>query len=60
MIHNGATPDITVDPETYEVTRRRRTAHLRAGRGAADGAAVFSVLMARPPGRDATRETLAL
>ncbi len=45
MMHNGATPDITVDPETYEVTRRRRTAHLRAGRRAADGAALFFVLI---------------
>ena len=44
MIHNDATPDIKVDPETYEVHRRRRAAHLRAGRGAADGAAVFLVL----------------
>ena len=44
MIHNDATPDIEVDPETYEVTRRRRIAHLRAGRGAAHGAALFPVL----------------
>ncbi len=41
MIHNDATPDIKVDPETYEVTCRRRAADLRPGRGAADGAALF-------------------
>jgi len=35
MIHNNATPDIEVDPETYEV---------RAGRGVVDGAKVFPVL----------------
>ena len=45
MVHNGATPDIKVDPETYEVARGRRAADLRAGRGAADGAALFPVLI---------------
>ena len=52
MVHNDATPKIEVDPETYEVTRRRRAADLRAGRGAADGAAVLLVLKAQ---RDAAR-----
>ena len=32
LVHNGATPKITIDPETYAVTRRRRTPGLRAGR----------------------------
>ncbi len=45
MVHNGATPEITVDPETYEVTRRRRAPDLRTRRGAADGTEVFPVLM---------------
>ena len=44
MIHNGATPKIEIDPETYDVTGRRRASDLRAGGQAADGAAVFFVL----------------
>ena len=32
---NDALPKIDVDPETYEVTRRRRGAALRAGRRSA-------------------------
>ena len=47
MVHNDATPDIEVDPETYRVTRRRRASGLRAREGATDGAAVFPVLGSR-------------
>ena len=45
MVHNHATPDIEVDPETYEVLADGELADLRAGGGAADGATLFSVLM---------------
>ena len=48
MIHNGATPNIEIDAETYEVRADGELAHLRAGRSAADGAAVFSVLSGSP------------
>ena len=44
MIHNGATPDDRGRSGNLRGPRRRRAAHLRAGRGAADGAAVFLVL----------------
>ena len=44
LIHNGATPKITVDPGDLCGDRRRRAAGLRAGRQAADGAEVFFVL----------------
>ena len=44
MIHNSATPKIEVDPETYEVRADGELADLRAGRGAAAGAKIFSVL----------------
>ena len=45
MVHNSATPEISVDPETYEVARRWRSADLRTGGGFADGAALFPVLI---------------
>jgi len=48
MIHNGATPKIEVDPETYEVRADGEFADLRAGRGAAHGAALFHVLSLLP------------
>ena len=44
MIHNDATPKIEVDPETYEVRADGELLDLRAGRRAADGAALFPVL----------------
>ena len=44
---NDALPDIEVDPETYEVARRRRAADLRTGDRAAAGAALFPVLRRR-------------
>ncbi len=44
MIHNGATPVIEIDAETYRVTRRRRASCVRARQGAAHGAALFPVL----------------
>ena len=44
MIHNDATPQDRGRSRNLRGARRRRTADLRAGRGAADGAAVFSVL----------------
>ena len=40
MIHNNATPEMEVDPETYEV-RADEGSHLRTSRGAANGTAVF-------------------
>ena len=42
---NDALPRIDVDPETYDVTRRRRGAARDAGARAAAGAAVLPVLM---------------
>ncbi len=45
MIHNDATPVIEVDAETYEVRADGVSADLRTGDGAADGAALFPVLM---------------
>ncbi len=47
MVHNGATPDIKVDPETYEVTADGELLDLRTSRGIADGATVLLVLMKR-------------
>ena len=44
MIHNDATPVIEVDPENLPRDHRRRACNLRAGQGAADGAAVLPVL----------------
>ena len=44
MIHNDATPDIEVDPETYEVRADGELLDLRAGGNFADGAALFLVL----------------
>ena len=44
MMHNDATPDLSGRSGNLRGARRRRAAHLRAGRGAADGAAVFPVL----------------
>ena len=44
MVLNSATPHREVDPETYEVRAGRRASDLRAGRGAAHGAALFLVL----------------
>ena len=49
MIHNSATPEIEVDPETYEVRADGELLDLRAGRSAADGAAVFLVLTRQRP-----------
>ena len=49
MIHNGATPRIEVDPETYEVRADGELSDLRAGRGAADGAALLPVLNLASP-----------
>ena len=51
MIHNDATPDIEVDPETYEVRADGELLDLRAGRSAADGAAVFPLLTVVPARR---------
>ena len=45
MIHNDATPVIEVDAGNLRSARRRRAADLRAGDGAADGAALLPVLM---------------
>ena len=58
MIHNDATPNIEVDPETYEVRADGELAHLRAGRRAADGAALFPVLSAHDSSV-ATRSSVA-
>ena len=44
MVHNDATPDISVDPETYEVRADGELADLRAGHRTAHDTAVFSVL----------------
>ena len=44
MIHNGATPRDRGRSRNLRGARRRRAAHLRAGRRAADGAALFPVL----------------
>ena len=43
MIHNDATPRDRSRSGDLRGARRRRAPHLRAGRGAADGATVFSV-----------------
>ena len=43
MIHNGATPEDRGRSRDLRGARRRRAADLRAGRGPADGAAVFHV-----------------
>ena len=48
MMHNGATPEHQRRSGNLRGARRRRTAHLRAGRRAADGAAVLSVLIPTP------------
>jgi hypothetical protein len=45
MVHNDLQPKIEVDSGNLRSARRRRAARLRAGEGAADGAALFSVLM---------------
>ncbi len=45
MIHNSATPQIEVNPETYEVRADGDAADLRTGKGIAAGAAVFPVLI---------------
>ena len=50
MMLNDATPNIEVDPETYEVRADGELLDLRARQGAAHGAAVFPVLGA-PPAR---------
>ena len=47
LIHNGATPKIEIDAETYAVTADGELSGLRAGRQAADGAEVFFVLKCR-------------
>ena len=44
MVLNDATPHVEVDPETYEVRADGELLTCAAGDGAADGAAVFSVL----------------
>ena len=44
MIHNDATPDIEVDPETYEVRADGELLTCEPADGAADGAAVLPVL----------------
>ena len=46
MVLNDATPDISVDPETYEVQRGWRAPGVRAGDGTADGATLLPVLRA--------------
>ena len=46
LIHNGATPKIEIDAETYAVTADGELLGLRAGGQAADGAEVFFVLRA--------------
>ena len=45
MIHNGYTPRITVDPETYVVVADGQTLLCEPAHGAADGAALLPVLM---------------
>ena len=47
LIHNGATPKIDDRPRDLRRARRRRASGLRAGGQAADGAAVFFVLIPR-------------
>ena len=47
MVLNDWQPTIEVDPQTYAGARRWRAADLRAGRGAADGAALLPVLKRR-------------
>ena len=49
MIHNDATPEHRSRSGNLRSPRRRRTPDLRAGRNAADGAALFSVLSPFPP-----------
>ncbi len=51
MVHNDATPKIEVDPETYEVRADGELLDLRAGDGAADGAALLPLLMRHDPHR---------
>jgi len=48
MIHNDALARIEVDPETYQVRADVVLADVRAGARAADGAALFFVLMGAP------------
>jgi hypothetical protein len=45
MVHNGATPDITVDPETYEVTADGELLTCAPAEVLPMAAEVFSVLM---------------
>ena len=59
MIHNGATPKIEIDPETYDVRADGELAHLRAGGQAADGAEVLFVLRVRREGRGGARRSHA-
>ena len=48
MIHNDATPDIEVDPETYEVRADGELLTCEPADGAADGAALLPVLTFYP------------
>ena len=59
MIHNGATPKIEIDPETYDGDGGRRAAGLRAGGQAADGAEVFFVLRRKGIYSDASKSMYA-
>ena len=47
MVHNGSTPKMEIDAQTYEVRADGAAADLRAGDGAADGAALLPVLTRR-------------
>ena len=49
MVHNAYTPAMEIDAQTYEVRADGVAAHLRAGDGAADGAALLPVLNGRHP-----------
>ncbi len=49
MIHNGATPNLQIDPETYAVVADGVLLTCAARRRAADGAAVFHVLSRTTP-----------
>ena len=55
MIHNGATPKIEIDPETYDVRADGELLDLRAGGKVTDGAAVFFVLRGWRASRRALR-----
>ena len=55
MIHNGATPKIEIDPETYDVRADGELLICEPVGQAADGAAVLFVLMSQAVPRYAAR-----